>query len=52
MLGSNKQDPSDPDAIDNTLFSFSPYIFSVKESLHPPHCFTKILPTVNHFIFF
>ena len=53
MLGSSKQDPPDLDATDNTLFSFSPYIFCVKESLHPPHCFSKILPTPeNHFIFF
>ena len=53
VLGSSKQDPPDLDATDNTLFSFSPYIFCVKESLHPPHCFSKILPTPeNHFIFF
>ena len=49
MLASSKQDPSDLDAIGNTLFSFSPYIFCVKEGLHPPHCFSKILTTpVNH----
>ena len=49
MLASSKQDPSDLDAISNTLFSFSPYIFCVKEGLHPPHCFSKILTTpVNH----